>query len=117
MNSRANKRPLEPEQFRRARACLTPKRALPALIQLQRIVCESTRAQIIAALRAGPLPVEDIALLVGRAPAATSQHLRVLRNLGTVRGLRRNRRVYYELLPGSTTERAIRVLTDLEQSA
>jgi DNA-binding transcriptional ArsR family regulator len=117
MKKQPGKRPLEPEQFRRARECLTPKRAMPALLHLQQIVCETTRAQIIAALRAGPLPVEDIALLVHRAPAATSQHLRVLRELGTVRGRRQNRRVYYELLPGRTTERAIRVLTDLEQSA
>jgi DNA-binding transcriptional ArsR family regulator len=72
------------------------------------------RAQIIAALRGGPLAAGDLAELVARPGPATSQHLRVLRELGVVVGHRRRSRVFYELRPGRATDLALRVLSDVE---
>ena len=72
------------------------------------------RALIVAALRGGPLSVEQLAGLIERPTPATSQHLRVLRELGVVAGRRARSRVFYELRPGRTTDQALRVLADVE---
>jgi DNA-binding transcriptional ArsR family regulator len=104
----------EAARLARGRRHLTPEASLPHLRQLQRAVGEMARAQIIAALRGGPLAAGDLARLIGRPGPATSQHLAILREIGVVVGQRRRSRVYYELRPGRTTDRALRVLADVE---
>jgi ArsR family transcriptional regulator len=71
----------------------------------------------VSALRAGPISVVDLALVIDRAPETTSQHLRVLRELGVVEGERRGHRVYYRLRDAGTPARFVRLLEDLERSA
>jgi DNA-binding transcriptional ArsR family regulator len=77
-------RPRDPDRVVRARAGL-PGRALSAeLARIRRVLCNPIRCEIVLALGAGPLSVDDLAIVVGRAPVATSQHLRVLRDLDVV---------------------------------
>ena len=109
--------PLDPDLVARARAIHPPARAAPELARLQQVVCDDARARIVGVLRAGPLAVVDLALVIGRAPETTSQHLRVLRAVGVVEGERRGHRVYYRLRDGGTSARVVRVLEDLEKSA
>jgi ArsR family transcriptional regulator, arsenate/arsenite/antimonite-responsive transcriptional repressor len=72
--------------------------AMRARLQLVRAtLCEPARLKIIQALSAGALSVGDLAVAVEGARPATSQHLRVLRDLGVVEGERRGTAVYYRL--------------------
>ena len=58
--------------------------------------------RIVRALSAGPLSVNDLAVVIDRTPTATSQHLRVLRELGLVDGARQGTVVRYQLRPWPT---------------
>jgi len=70
---------------------------IEGLAQLQRVFCEPGRLEIVRALATTPLSVSDLAAVIGRKVQATSQHLRVLRQLGVVENERRGRHVYYRL--------------------
>src|SRR5437868_113265 len=56
-----------------------------------------TRIKIIRALAETPLPASDLARIVARTPAATSQHIRVLREVGAVAPVRSGNVVRYRL--------------------
>lgn len=60
-------------------------------------LCDPTRLKIVRALRDTPLPASDIARLVERTRAATSQHLRVLREVDAIVPTRRGNVVRYSL--------------------
>lgn len=77
------------------------------------VLCEPARLGIVEALGGEELSVGDLAAAIGRKVPATSQHLRVLRELGLVERQRRARAVYYRLRPGSASEQVLRVLGDL----
>jgi DNA-binding transcriptional ArsR family regulator len=72
--------------------------------RLRKALCDPARLQIIEALTAGDLCVNDLALAIQRAPAATSQHLRVLRELDLVDSSRKATTVYYSLKSGAATQ-------------
>lgn len=112
-------RPRDPLRLAQARSRLSRNRAQVAMARLQRALCEPARLQIIEALADGPLCVTDLALAIGRAPAATSQHLRVLRDLQLVSGSRRGTAIYYSLKPGAATqlERVLSSLAALPQAS
>jgi ArsR family transcriptional regulator len=80
------------------------------LARLRQILCDPARLRIVAALSAVELSVSDLALAIGRRVPATSQHLRVLRQLRVVTGQRRANVVYYQLQPGPTAAEAQAVL-------
>lgn len=106
----------KPSPIERARRQL-PSRPVQAQIErLQKAICEPARLQIFQALSAGPLSVEEIAAVIGRAPAATSQHLRVLRDLGIVERARRGTRVYYRLAQTPAAQRAREAAEALERA-
>lgn len=72
----------------------------PAAERAKRLLeglCDPTRVKIIRALRAGPLAASDIAKVIERSRAATSQHLKVLRDLGAVEPARDGNVVRYSL--------------------
>jgi DNA-binding transcriptional ArsR family regulator len=56
-----------------------------------------TRLKIVRALIETPLPASDLARVVGRSAAATSQHMRVLRDLGAVTATRSGNVVRYRM--------------------
>jgi ArsR family transcriptional regulator, arsenate/arsenite/antimonite-responsive transcriptional repressor len=104
MEQNVTLRPRDPTRLAQARRRLTRNRAQLAMHRLRRALCDPARLQIIEALSEGPLCVTDLALAIGRAPAATSQHLRVLRDLELVAGSRRGTAIYYDLKPGAATQ-------------
>lgn len=60
-------------------------------------VCDPTRLKIVRALLETPLAASDLARVIKRSRAATSQHLRVLREVEAVVPARRGNIVRYSL--------------------
>jgi ArsR family transcriptional regulator len=83
---------------------------------LRKVLCDPARLLIIEALAEEELCVGDLSLAIERAPAATSQHLRVLRELELVASRRRGTSVYYRLTPAAA-ERLQAVLSTITASA
>ena len=81
---------------------LAESKQVPARLEreFERIInsaCNLTRMRIIRALAETALPASDLARVVGRAPAATSQHIRVLRDIGAIAPARTGNVVRYRL--------------------
>ena len=66
--------------------------------------CNTTRLKIIRALSETPLAASDLARVVDRTPAATSQHIRVLRDINAVEPMRSGNVVRYRLTKESSAE-------------
>ena len=58
---------------------------------------ELTRLKIVRALMETPLAASDLARVVGRSAAATSQHMRVLREVGAVTATRSGNVIRYRM--------------------
>ena len=101
----------------RARQRIHEREAERSIERLRRAVCEPARMRIVQALAEGALSVNDLAAVIDRTPTATSQHLRVLRELALVEGERQGTVVRYRLRPGPTAEHVQAVLQDLERAA
>lgn len=73
------------------------------------LLADGTRVRIILALRrAGELPVNELADIVGKSPAAVSQHLAKLRMARIVATRQDGQRVFYRL----QNEHASELVTD-----
>ena len=94
---RRTQTPAERHRIPGSAAALLDPAEVAGLEKIRKVVCEPTRAQIIRALGPGQLSVQDLARLLGRTQPATSQHLRVLREMGVVDVERRGRQSYYHL--------------------
>ena len=90
----------EPEKVARARRRALNPTTAAHLARLEQVFCEQSRLRIVQALREGALSVGDLAAVIERTVPGTSQHLRVLRELGVVEGQRRGSLVYYRLSAG-----------------
>ena len=80
-------------------------------------LCDPTRITIVRALRETTLAASDIAHVIGRTRPATSQHLRVLRELGAVVAERKGNIVRYRLsedVSGSIIESCATVFDQLQ---
>ena len=115
--ARALARARDPQRVARALRRVSPAPPAAALARLRKAVCDPARLGLLRALGAGPLTVDDLALVIGRAPPATSQHLRVLRELGLVEGRRRGTAVHYRLRPGPATDDVLAAARRLAQGA
>jgi DNA-binding transcriptional ArsR family regulator len=73
--------------------------------------------RIVQALAEGALSVNDLAAVIDRTPTATSQHLRVLRELGIVEGQREGTVIRYGIRTGPIAEHVQAVLHGLERAA
>lgn len=60
-------------------------------------LCDPTRLTIVRALQKTPLAASDLAQVLGRTRSATSQHLRVLREVEVVVAERRGNVIRYRL--------------------
>jgi DNA-binding transcriptional ArsR family regulator len=60
-------------------------------------LCDPTRLKIVRALEETPLAASDLAHVIGRTRSATSQHLRVLREIEGVTATRSGNVVRYRL--------------------
>jgi DNA-binding transcriptional ArsR family regulator len=101
--------PIDPVAVATARQQkLTPRneKRMRALLDA---LCDPTRIKIVRALRDTPLAASDLARVIGRDRAATSQHLRVLRERGAVSSQRNGNVVRYTIsddIRGSIIEEA-----------
>jgi DNA-binding transcriptional ArsR family regulator len=87
------------------------------MTELMEALCDRTRVRIIQALTSSAtLAAGDLAQVIGRSRSATSQHLRVLRDLGAVVGRRDGNIVRYSLsseVNGQVIANAIAAFDDL----
>lgn len=67
-------------------------------------LCDPTRLKIVRALEETPLAASDLAQVIGRTRSATSQHLRVLREVEAVTATRTGNVVRYRLAEGTTAK-------------
>ena len=82
-------------------------------------LCDATRVKIVQALSSdNTLPAGDLAHVIGRSRSATSQHLKVLRDMGAVVARREGNVVRYSLAPdvtGSVIENAVAAFDGLKE--
>jgi len=110
-------KPIDPAAAMTAeRQMLTPRneKRMRALLEG---LCDPTRIKIVRALRDTKLAASDLAHVVGRNRSVTSQHLRVLRELGAIVAKRKGNVVRYTLsddLSGSIVEEAASVFDRLQ---
>lgn len=69
-----------------------------------RAIADPTRRAILDRLRAGPVPVNDIALGFDQSRPAISKHLKVLRETSLVAEEKRGRERFYRLRPEPLSE-------------
>ena len=101
----------------RARRLLGPNPGEDALHRIRKAVCDAARLRILQALGAGPLMVDELAVVIERKPTATSQHLRVLRRLNLVEGQRRGTAIHYSLKDDPATDEVLAVARLLVEAA
>ena len=99
-----------PGRVRTAQSALLNENASHLITQVREVFCEQTRCQIVRALSAAPLTVNDLASVIQRSKSATSQHLRVLRQAGFVTPRRRGRAVYYSVSRGTAVSSTLTAL-------
>ncbi len=90
---------------------LTPRNEKRMRVLLDAL-CDPTRIKIVRALRDTTLAASDLAHVIGRNRSATSQHLRVLRELGAIVAQPKGNVVRYTLsddISGSIIEQAASV--------
>lgn len=92
-------------KVQKARRRLANSDVQRGMAQLRKALCDPARLEIVEALMSGEMSVGEIAVAIDRLPAATSQHLRILRELDLVQGNRRGTSVYYQLKDNETAER------------
>lgn len=80
--------------------------------RLLNAACNITRMRIVRALVETPLAASDLARVVGRTPAATSQHIRVLRDVKAIEPARSGNIVRYRL----TNETSAQILVTVARS-
>ena len=103
------------DKIERSRQRLARLEAGSDLDRVQDVLCEPARLRIVGALQeSGELTVSELARVIDRKVPATSQHLRLLRELALVEGERRGTAVYYRLRPGEATDQMQAVIAAIE---
>ena len=78
-----------------AKALLLEDEGYASIAETFRALADTNRSKIVHSLLQQELCVCDLAAVVGISESATSQHLRVLRNLRVVKGRRSGKMMYY----------------------
>jgi DNA-binding transcriptional ArsR family regulator len=93
-------RALDPQAVASAEQKMLAPKEERRMKELLEALCDATRVKILRALSAdNTLAAGDLAHVVGRSRSATSQHLKVLRDVGAVIGQREGNVVRYSLSP------------------
>jgi DNA-binding transcriptional ArsR family regulator len=100
----------------RARRRIERRRLQDGLRRLRSVLCEDARLHIVEALDEDEMSVGELARAIGRRIPATSQHLRILRDLGIVEGQRRRSTVSYRLRLTPATAQLRAVLDAIERT-
>ena len=93
------------------------RRVQDSLKRVRSVLCEDARLQILEALDGEEMSVGELARAIGRRIPATSQHLRILRELGIVEGHRRRSTVSYRLRPTPATAQVRAVLDTIDRTS
>src|SRR3990172_11059391 len=88
-------RQVDSEKVTQGKPLLLPDGAYGVMAESFRALADTSRVKIVHTLLQQELCVCDLAAVVGISESATSQHLRVLRNLRLVKTRRNGRMVYY----------------------
>jgi len=110
-------RPIDPVAVMTAEQQMLTPRNEERMRTLLDALCDPARITIVRALRDTTLAASDLAHVIGRNRAATSQHLKVLRDVGAIVAKRRGNVVRYTLstdLSGSIIEEAASVFDQLQ---
>jgi len=104
-------RPIDPQAVKEASSKMLPPRDERRMEELLAALCDATRVKIILALSEdNTLAAGDLAHVIGRSRSATSQHLKVLKEIGAVSSRREGNVVRYSLSPdvnGEVIEKAV----------
>lgn len=113
-------RPIDPRAVASAEANLLGPREERRMRQILDALCDPTRVKIVQALSEdNTLAAGDLAHVIGRSRSATSQHLKVLRDVGAVVARRTGNVVRYSLaadVTGSVIENAVAAFTQLRMT-
>jgi ArsR family transcriptional regulator len=110
-------RPIDPVAVMAAEQQMLTPRNEKRMRALLDALCDPTRIKIVRALRETTLAASDLAHVIGRNRSATSQHLRVLRELGAIVAKRKGNVVRYTLsndMSGSIVEEAVSAFDQLQ---
>jgi DNA-binding transcriptional ArsR family regulator len=110
-------RPIDPVAVMTAEQQMLTPRNEKRMRALMDALCDPTRIKIVRALRDTTLAASDLAHVIGRNRSATSQHLRVLREIGAIVANRKGNVVRYTLstdVSGSIIEEAASVFDQLQ---
>lgn len=88
-------RQVDAEKVTQGKALSLADDAYAVIAESFRALADTSRVKIVYALLQQELCVCDVAAVVGISESATSQHLRVLRNLRIVKSRRNGRMMYY----------------------
>ena len=117
MSNGVPERPIDPEAVASASAKMLPPRDERRMEQMLEALCDPTRVKILRALSEdNTLAAGDLAHVVGRSRSATSQHLKVLRDIGAVTAQRRGNIVRYSVasdITGQVLENATAAFDEL----
>jgi DNA-binding transcriptional ArsR family regulator len=107
--------PVDPTALATAQAGLLDGPAQKRAEQILESLCDPSRLRIVQALRATPLTVTELSRIISKTRAATSQHLRVLRDVGAVTAKRRGQFVVYSLSENVSADVLESVATAFDQ--
>lgn len=104
METGANGGPIDPKAVESAQENMLSKDAEDRARLILESLCDPTRLKIVRALRDTTLAASDIARVIHRSRAATSQHLKVLRDVQAVVPTRQGNVVRYALASSVSAE-------------
>ena len=113
-------RPIDPVAVMTAEKQMLTPRNEKRMRRLLEALCDPARITIVRALRDTTLAASDLAHVIGRNRSATSQHLRVLRDVGAILAKRKGNVVRYTLshdLSGAIIAEAASVFDQLQPSS
>ncbi|HEU5286774.1 MAG TPA: metalloregulator ArsR/SmtB family transcription factor [Candidatus Limnocylindria bacterium] len=119
MQNGVPERPIDPAAVAAAEQNMLSARDERRMRQLLEALCDPTRVKIVQALTDTTLAAGDLAHVIGRSRSATSQHLKVLRDLGAVVASRNGNVVRYSVatgLTGTVVANAVAAFQDLRNS-
>ena len=110
-------RPLDPAAVKAAEKSLLTPHNERKMKELLEALCDPTRVKIVRALRETTLAAGDLAHVINRSRSATSQHLKVLRDIGVVIPARNGNIVRYKLseeVSGQVIEDAVAAFDQMQ---
>jgi len=113
--------PIDPRAVQSAAENLLAPQEERRMRELLDALCDATRVKIVQALSSdNTLAAGDLAHVIARSRSATSQHLKVLRDMGVVVAAREGNVVRYSLaadVTGSVIENAVAAFDGLKKRA